>query len=101
MWEYEHRVRTTAAPEAIWSLWSDVDGWGTWNAALENVAIHGPFTVGSRIEMTPVGQDVVELRLAEEITGPAADAVGPELGPEITADFPQTMAALVGLAEKR
>lgn len=33
-----------------------------------------------------------------EITGPAADRVGPELGPEISADFPQTLAALVDLA---
>ena len=34
-----------------------------------------------------------------EITGPAADDVGPMLGPEITADFPQVIAALVKLAE--
>ena len=34
-----------------------------------------------------------------EITGPAADQVGPELGPAITADFPQVLAALVKLAE--
>jgi hypothetical protein len=30
-----------------------------------------------------------------EITGPAADTVGPELGPEISGDFPETLAALV------
>jgi hypothetical protein len=138
MWEYEHRVGTTAAPEDIWSVWSDVDGWVAWNADLASVVIDGPFTVGSRIEMTSVGQDVVELRLAEvieneqfvdearldglvirtthrveradgattvvyrmEITGPAADDGGLEVGPAITADFPQTMAALVGLAETR
>jgi uncharacterized protein YndB with AHSA1/START domain len=34
-----------------------------------------------------------------EITGPAADQVGPELGPEITADFPEVLDALVKLAE--
>lgn len=30
-----------------------------------------------------------------EITGPAADQVGPELGPAITEDFPQAMDALL------
>lgn len=34
-----------------------------------------------------------------EITGPAADETGPQVGPAITADFPETIAALVRLAE--
>jgi hypothetical protein len=34
-----------------------------------------------------------------EITGPAADTLGPQIGAEITADFPQTLAALVAWAE--
>ena len=36
-----------------------------------------------------------------EITGPDADEAGPELGPQITADWPETIAALVALAEGR
>ncbi len=35
-----------------------------------------------------------------EITGPAADEVGHQLGPAITADFPDVLAALVRLAEE-
>jgi len=35
-----------------------------------------------------------------EITGPAADALGPQIGPEISGDFPQTLAALVERAER-
>ena len=42
------------------------------------------------------GGTVVTHRL--EITGPAADQVGPELGPAITEDFPQAMAALLARA---
>jgi uncharacterized protein YndB with AHSA1/START domain len=33
-----------------------------------------------------------------EVTGPAADQVGPELGPAITEDFPQAMQALLARA---
>jgi hypothetical protein len=36
---------------------------------------------------------------AMEITGPHADTLGPQIGPEITADFPQVLAALVERAE--
>src|SRR5262249_27466593 len=34
-----------------------------------------------------------------EIDGPAADTLGPELGPAISADFPETLASLVAHAE--
>lgn len=35
-----------------------------------------------------------------EITGPAADTVGEEIGPAISADFPQVLAALAERAER-
>jgi hypothetical protein len=133
MWTTEHSIETTASPESIWRLWSDVATWGDWNSDIERIEITGPFAPGSTIAMTPVGQDTVELRIAEasepdlfvdeadlgevvvrtthrverlgdernrvtyrmEISGPAADAVGPELGPKISGDFPETLAALV------
>ncbi len=137
MWTYEHAVETTAAPEAVWRLWADVEGWGAWNLDIEKIEIGGPFAVGAEITMTSAGQEPVRLRIAEltaphlfvdeadlgdvvvrtihrldrveagvtrvvyrmEITGPAADQVGPRLGPAITADFPQTMTSLVRLAQ--
>ncbi|OAA25470.1 hypothetical protein UG55_1022130 [Frankia sp. EI5c] len=34
-----------------------------------------------------------------EISGPAAADLGPEVGPAISGDFPETIAALVRLAE--
>jgi hypothetical protein len=42
------------------------------------------------------GGTVVIHRL--EITGPAADQLGPELGPAITEDFPEAMEALLARA---
>jgi hypothetical protein len=87
--------------------------------------------------MTPIGEEPVELRIAEavkpelfvdeaelgeivvrtthrvqpldgerarvtyrmEISGPAADTLGAQIGPEISADFPQTLGALAERAE--
>ena len=54
-------------------------------------------TTGHRVETTPSGRTRVVYRT--EITGPAADVVGPELGPAITADFPEVLDALVAVAE--
>jgi hypothetical protein len=138
MWTNEQSIDTTATPEAIWQLWSDVGGWPSWNGDIERIEISGPFAAGSRISMTPVGQDTVELQITEavepemfvdeadlgdvvvrtihrvdrldggrsrvtyrmEISGPASDAIGPELGPQISGDFPETLAALVERAER-
>jgi uncharacterized protein YndB with AHSA1/START domain len=133
MWMTEHSVETTASPESIWRLWSDVATRRDWNADIERIEITGPFAPGSTIAMNPVGEDTVELRIAEasepelfvdeadlgevvvrtthrverlgdersrvtyrmENTGPGADTVGPDLGREISGDFPDTLAALV------
>ncbi|MCX5407339.1 polyketide cyclase [Streptomyces sp. NBC_00335] len=141
MWEYEHGIETTAAPEAIWALWADVENWGAWNADIEKIELRGPFAAGAEITMTPAGQDPVELLVAEvaegemfidearfaglvlrtthrvyrldpaldparsrvvyrmEISGEGAAEAGPEIGPAITADWPDTMAALVRTAQ--
>jgi uncharacterized protein YndB with AHSA1/START domain len=138
MWTNEQRIETAASPAAIWRLWSDVAGWPEWNADIEHIEISGPFAAGSTITMTPVGQEPVELRIAEavepdqfvdeadlgevvvrtvhrverigggrsqviyrmEISGPAADKVGPQLGPQISGDFPEVLSALVERAER-
>jgi hypothetical protein len=50
-----------------------------------------------RIE--PLADDRTRVTYRMEITGPAADRVGPELGPQISGDFPETLDALVRQAE--
>lgn len=137
MWEYEHVAEAEVSAEAIWRLWADVPGWGSWHADIESISVDGPFAAGSTISMRPIGQDDVLLRLTEvventsfvdeataeglvvttdhrldelgagrvrvtyrmQITGPAAQALGPEIGPQITADFPASVAGLISLAQ--
>lgn len=137
MWTDEHSIETSAAPEAIWALWADVESWGTWNPDIEAIEVGGPFAAGVGITMTPVGQEPVALVVADlvegemfvdearfdglvlrtthlierlgervrvvyrmEITGPGADEIGPQVGPGITADWPETIAALVERAQR-
>jgi Polyketide cyclase / dehydrase and lipid transport len=128
VWSYEHSLETTAAPERIWQTWADVPGWASWNPDIEQVSIEGPFAVGSEIAMDAVRLRLTDVRENErfvdealvgestvrtlhrldrlgdgrvrvtyrtEISGPD----GAELGPMITADFPETMAALVARSQ--
>jgi hypothetical protein len=51
-----------------------------------------------RLERLDGGRIRVVYRM--EITGPRADTLGPQIGPEISADFPEVLAALVARAER-
>jgi hypothetical protein len=132
MWTSEHSLEMNVGADAIWRAWADVPRWAEWNGDIERVELTGPFASGSRIVMTPRGQDPVRLRIADviegeqfideaevagtvvrtthriealdehrvrvvyrlEASGPAAE----ELGPAITADFDDTLRALVEYA---
>lgn len=50
-----------------------------------------------RVERLDSGRARVTYRM--EISGPAADSLGSQIGPQISADFPQTLSALVARAE--
>jgi len=69
MWEYEHSAETTAAPQVVWRLWSDVAGWPQWNNGIEKIAVDGPFAVGTTFTMTPPGDEPIRMRLAEIVPG--------------------------------
>ena len=58
----------------------------------------GDFLVRTSHEVasSPAGSARVTYRTT--ITGPAAETIGPELGPQITGDFPEVMAALATAA---
>lgn len=59
----------------------------------------GDFVVRTEHRIEPLDSGRTRLIYRMEISGPTAAQVGPELGPAITADFPEVLAALVALAE--
>lgn len=51
------------------------------------------------VEPLPAGGSRVTYRL--EITGEGVETVGPEIGPQVTGDFPDTVAGLIRHAERK
>jgi hypothetical protein len=83
MWVHEHVGVTETSPHAVWQVLSNLDEWGS-------------LRFSHRLEPLQSGGTKVIHRL--EITGPAAESVAPKLGPTITDDFPEAMAALLARA---
>jgi hypothetical protein len=138
MWTEQHSVETQLPASAIWAALRDLHTGAVASADGDTFVIHGPFAVGTELDVTPQGQEtfrsrIVELiederyadvtefgdvtltfrhvltpsdtgtRVAHElvIDGPGADVTGPDLGPQITADFPAALEGLIAMAGER
>ena len=57
-------------------------------------------TVRVRHTLKPLPGGGTRITYAATVDGPGAEAAGPEIGPAVTADFPEVLASLVALAEE-
>ena len=67
----EFSTTTNAPRSTIWSLWTDVNNWSTWNAGVAQAQLIGPFASGAEFSMTPTGQDTMTSRLVRVEEGVA------------------------------
>jgi|SRR5215218_3919545 len=107
MWSTEHSIETSAAPERIWMTPSGqepIELRVAETAAPElfvDEADLGDVVVRTTHRVQRVAGDRSQVTYRMEISGVQADTLGPQIGPEISGDFPQTLAALVERAEAR
>jgi hypothetical protein len=66
-WTTEYTSRTDGSRGDVWSLWSDVSTWPSWDAGVERVEIDGPFAAGSRGRLKPAGSPSVRYRLTSAV----------------------------------
>lgn len=45
--EYGTSVETTASPDRVWRVWSDMSTWGKWNPNVSTMDWNGAFVAGS------------------------------------------------------
>jgi Polyketide cyclase / dehydrase and lipid transport len=50
-----HSELTSAKPEHIWALWSDLSTWQTWDEGISDCFSNGSFNVGETFMLTPKG----------------------------------------------
>jgi Polyketide cyclase / dehydrase and lipid transport len=43
-----HTTETTAKPENIWAIWTDVANWHTWDTGLKNATLTEPFQLNAK-----------------------------------------------------
>ena len=67
MWQRSFTLLVTAPVAAVWRLFEDVEGWPTWNAGIESIAIDGPFANGTAFVMKTPGQDAFTSRLVDVV----------------------------------
>lgn len=51
--EYAHSILTTASPERIWNLLTDVKNWKSWDASVQDADISGDFETDAQGVVTP------------------------------------------------
>ena len=137
MWTTDLTATTTASAEQVWVALQALHSGTPLGPNSDSFVLQGPFAVGTKITVTPQGQEAMESTIIElepgrlyadqtqfgdlsltfrhrlipiaggtqvthtlVITGAGADQVGPELGPQISGDFPDAMSELLAAAER-
>lgn len=44
----QHVLETSASPAEVWKLWSEVEGWPSWQDGLHGARLEGPLKAGTR-----------------------------------------------------
>lgn len=47
-----YTLETTAPPDAIWEIWTDVPNWKNWDTGLKDASIKGTFSLGAKGTIT-------------------------------------------------
>jgi hypothetical protein len=51
--KFSHTLKTTASPECIWEIWTDVARWSNWDTELKDAGLQVPFSLGAVGELVP------------------------------------------------
>jgi hypothetical protein len=51
--KFSHTLKTTASPEKIWLVWTDVAHWAEWDTELQDARLDGRFGLGAIGQLTP------------------------------------------------
>ena len=67
MWVARATAETTATPDAVWELWTDVERWKEWDRHVLWSRLDGPFAPGSKGEIKPAAGPKASFVLTEVV----------------------------------
>jgi len=65
--KFRHTLKTSAPPEKIWAIWTDVHQWTEWDTELLDARLQGEFVLGAVGELTPKTGQVSKFRISQLI----------------------------------
>lgn len=66
---FQHTIETTASPESIWKIWTDVPNWQQWDSGLKSAILNGNFEVGTKGKLIPDKGPKAKFRITEMEAG--------------------------------
>ena len=69
MAEYGTSVASTATPDKVWKIWSDMSTWGDWNPNVSTMDWHGGFASGTTGVMNTRAGQHHKMRLVDVVPG--------------------------------
>lgn len=67
--EYGTSVETSATPDQVWKVWSDMSTWGSWNPNVSSMSWNGGFVSGSTGVMNTRAGQHHQMQLVDVVPG--------------------------------
>ena len=67
--KFSHTLKTSASPERIWAIWTNVEHWSEWDTELVDSRLESAFALGAVGTLTPKQGRVSTFRISQLSTG--------------------------------
>jgi uncharacterized protein YndB with AHSA1/START domain len=94
-WQTTASATTTAAPERVWALWSDVAAWNRWDHEVASSTLNGTFAEGTTGTLKPRGGPSTRFVMTD--VRPMVSFSDRSLLPLATLDFHHTLSTTGGV----
>jgi hypothetical protein len=67
--KFSHTLKTSAAPEQIWAIWTDVEHWSQWDTELTAASLDRAFELGAVGQLTPKIGQIARFKISQLMPG--------------------------------